>query len=243
MRLEGKKALVTGASRGIGKAIAVAFATEGADVAVTARRRESMEDVAEEIRAKGRASYPMAWDVSDTSQAEARLAEAKDGLGGLDILVNNAGVVRLPEGHPDPTPEAQYDYIMDINLRAVHFLSQAAAKLMEQQKSGIIINIASDAGTRGAVNAYGISKWGVIGFTRGLAKQMAQHGVRVNGIAPGPVATGMMNCPDGEARESAAHPLGRFALPEEIAGVALFLASDDSRAVFGETIVVNTANT
>ena len=242
MRLEGKKALVTGASRGIGRAIANVFAAEGADVAVTARCAESLEGVAADIRANGRTAYPMAWDVSDTSQAEARLAEARDGLGDLDILVNNAGVVRLPEGHPDPTPEAQYDYVMDINLRALYFLSQAAAKLMQEQGGGIIINLASDAGTRGAPNAYGISKWGVIGFTRGLAKQMAQHGVRVNGIAPGPVATGMMNCPDGEPKQSPAHPLGRFALPEEIAGVALFLASEDSRAVFGETIVVNTAN-
>jgi len=243
MRLEGKKALVTGASRGIGRATANLFAAEGADVAVTARGAESLEGVAAEIRARGRTAYPMAWDVSDTSRAETRLAEARDGLGGLDILVNNAGVVRLPEGHPDPTPEAQYDYIMDINLRALYFLSQAAAKLMQEQGRGIIINLASDAGTRGAPSPYGISKWGVIGFTRGLAKQVAQHGIRVNGIAPGPVATGMMNCPDGEPKESPAHPLGRFALPEEVAGVALFLASEDSRAVFGETIVVNTANT
>ena len=243
MRLEGKKALVTGASRGIGRATANLFAAEGADVAVTARGAESLEGVAAEIRARGRTAYPMAWDVSDTSRAETRLAEARDGLGGLDILVNNAGVVRLPEGHPDPTPEAQYDYIMDINLRALYFLSQAAAKLMQEQGRGIIINLASDAGTRGAPSPYGISKWGVIGFTRGLAKQVAQHGIRVNGIAPGPVATGMMNCPDGEPKESTAHPLGRFALPEEVAGVALFLASEDSRAVFGETIVVNTANT
>ena len=243
MRLEGKKALITGASRGIGKAIALAFAAEGADVAVTARHIESLVDVAEAIRAKGRTAYPMAWDVSDAAQAEARLVEAKDGLGGLDIVVNNAGVVRLPEGHPDPTPEAAYDYIMDINLRALYFLSQAAATLMAEQQRGMIINIASDAGTRGAPNAYGISKWGVIGFTRGLAEQMAPHGVRVNGVAPGPVATRMMNCVDGEPRESADLPLGRFALPDEIAGVALFLASDDSRAVFGETIVLNTANT
>ena len=153
------------------------------------------------------------------------------------------GVVRLPEGHPDPTPEAQYDYIMDINLRALYFLSQAAAKLMQEQGRGIIINLASDAGTRGAPSPYGISKWGVIGFTKGLAKEMAPHGVRVNAIAPGPVATEMMNWHPGESMDAPDHPLGRYALPEEIGGVALFLASDDSAAVFGHTIVVNTANT
>ena len=181
MRLEGKKALITGASRGIGKAIALAYAREGADIAVTSRTTDALT-------------------------------------------------------------EETYDYVMDINLKALVFISRAAAKLMEPQKSGIIINLSSDAGMRGAPSPYGISKWGVIGFTKGLATEMAPHGVRVNAIAPGPVATNMMGCEDNKPKEWSG-PLGRFALPDEIAGVALFLASEDSRAVFGHTVVVNTTNT
>ncbi|PIZ40683.1 MAG: oxidoreductase, partial [Armatimonadetes bacterium CG_4_10_14_0_8_um_filter_66_14] len=171
-----------------------------------------------------------------------RLAEARAALGGLDIVVNNAGVVRLPGDHPDPTEEAAWDYLLDINLKGLYFLCQGAAKILQEQKSGVIINLASDAGMRAAPNAYGISKWGVVGYTRGLAKQLAPHGVRVNGIAPGPVATEMMNWHPGESMESPGLPLGRYSLPEEIASVALFFASADSRAVFGETIVVNSGN-
>jgi len=242
MRLNGKKALVTGASRGIGRAIAIAYAREGADLALAARSTEALEAVAEEARALGVNVCCLAWDLADVSQVDARLQEAQGLLGGLDIVVNNAGVVRLPKDHPNPTPEATYDFIMEVNLKALYFLCEGAAKLMQEQKSGIIINLASDAGMRGAPNAYGISKWGVIGYTKGLSNRVAADGVRVNGVAPGPVATQMMGCEDGKSKEWPAGPLGRFSLPEEVADVALFLASDDSRAVHGHTIVVNTAN-
>jgi len=242
MRLAGKKALVTGASRGIGRAIALRYADEGADLAITARQLESLKETADEITAKGRRAYAMAWDVSEVSLADAKLAEAKENLGGLDIVVNNAGVVRLPEEHPDQSAVATYDYIMDINLRGLYAICKSAAELMKEQENGIIVNVASDAGKRGAGHPYGISKWGVIGFTRGLAKELAPHGIRVNAVAPGPVATQMMNWEPGKSMESPGLPLGRYALPEEVAGVALFLASDDSVAVFGESIVVNTGN-
>lgn len=242
MKLQGKKALITGASRGIGKAIALTYANEGADVAITARHVDALTPVADEISTMGRKVYPISWDVSDISQMDDRLAEVQENLGGLDILVNNAGVVRLPGEHPDPAFEAQWDYIMDINLKGLFFLCQGAAKLMKEQSSGVIINIASDAGTRGAPHPYGISKWGVVGFTKGLAKELAPHGVRANTIAPGPVATEMMNWHQGDSMECPTLPLGRYALPEEIADVALFLASEESRAVFGQTIVVNSGN-
>jgi 3-oxoacyl-[acyl-carrier protein] reductase len=132
---------------------------------------------------------------------------------------------------------------MDVNLKGLYFLCQEAAEVMKGQQSGIIVNLASDAGKRAAPSPYGISKWGVIGLTKGLAMQLAPFGVRVNAIAPGPVATRMMNWHPGESMDAPELPLGRYALPEEIAGVALFLASDDSRAVIGQTIVVNSANT
>ena len=243
MRLKDKKALVTGASRGIGKAIALAFADEGADVAITARRLASLAATAEEIGATGRRAYPMAWDVRDVSQVDDRLAEVVCQLGGLDILVNNAGVIRGDEDYPLPTLEALWDYTMDVNLKGLFFLCQGAAKRMKAQGKGIMINLASDAGMRAAPSPYGISKWGVIGLTKGFAQQLAPHRVRVNAIAPGPVATEMMNWHPGDPMEAPRLPLGRYSLPKEIADVALFLATDDSAAVIGQTIVVNSANT
>lgn len=242
MRLQGKKALITGASKGIGKAIAVAYAREGADVAVTARHLESLREVSNEVVAMGRKVYSLVWDVSDASVVEKNLDAVQQNLDGLDIVVNNAGVLTLPEDYPNPTLEALWDYTMDINLKGLFFLCQAAAQVMKEQKSGIIINVASDAGTRGAPHPYGVSKWGVVGFTKGLAKELAPHGIRVNCLAPGPVATEMMSWHPGESMECPSVPLGRYALPEEVADVALFLASEESRAVFGQTIVVNSAN-
>jgi 3-oxoacyl-[acyl-carrier protein] reductase len=131
---------------------------------------------------------------------------------------------------------------MDVNLKALYFLSQTSAAVMREQGSGTLIMIASDAGIRAAPSAYGISKWGVVGFTKGLARQMSPHGVRVNAIAPGPVATEMMRWHPGQSMEASSLPMGRYALPEEIASVAVFLASDDSAAVFGQVIVVNSAD-
>jgi 3-oxoacyl-[acyl-carrier protein] reductase len=138
--------------------------------------------------------------------------------------------------------EALWDYTMDVNLKGLYFACQGAAQVMQAQKHGVIINLASDAGFRGAPNAYCISKWGVVGFTRGLAQQLAPHGVRVCGIAPGPVATEMMGWQPGQSMTSPGLPLGRYALPEEVARVAVFLASADAVAVYGESIVLNSGN-
>jgi len=242
MRLEGRRALVTGASRGIGRAIALAFAAEGADVAITARGKEALAETYDAITAAGRRAHAMAWDVRDVGIADARLQEAREALGGLDTVVNNAGLLRLPRDHPDPSPEALWDATLDTNLKGLYFICQGAAALMKAQSRGVIVNIASDAGMRPAPNAYGISKWGVIGLTKGLAKQLAPEGIRVNAISPGPVATEMMNWHPGESMEYPSLPLGRYSLPQEVARVAVFLASDESAAVFGEAIVVNSAN-
>lgn len=242
MRLKGRKALVTGASRGIGRAIALAFAEEGADLAVTARRAESLEETVAAIAATGRGVCPLAWDVGDVSQAEARVAEAKEKLGGLDVVVNNAGVNRRDKSKFPDLTEAEWDYIMDINLKGLYFVCQAAAKVMQEQQRGNIINIASDAGLRGESAPYGISKWGVIGLTKGMAKALSPHGIRVNAIAPGPVTTAMMNWQPGQSMEAPSLPLGRYSLPEEIAAAAVFLASDDSSAVVGDIMVINSAN-
>lgn len=242
MRLEGKRAVVTGASKGIGQAIALAFAAEGADVAVCARTAEALIEIVAAIRAKGRLAVPLVWDVADVAQADPCLAEAKRQLGGLDVLVNNAGVIRGSEAHPVSSSEALWNYTMDVNLKGLYFACQSAAKIMQEQKHGVIVNLASDAGFRGAPNAYCISKWGVVGFTRGLAKQLAPHGVRVCGIAPGPVATEMMGWQPGKSMESPGLPLKRYTLPEEVARVAVFLASDDAAPIYGESIILNSSN-
>jgi NAD(P)-dependent dehydrogenase (short-subunit alcohol dehydrogenase family) len=239
MRLADRNALVTGASRGIGRAIAVEFAREGADVAITARTLEALEETRAEIEALGRACHAMAWDVSEVPVARERLEEARRALGGLDIVVNNAGVHHLPE---QVGSEADWDYVIDTNLKAVWFLTEEAARLMLSE-GGAIINIASDYAFRGGNSIYGVSKWGVRGLTRGLGQKWAGKGVRINGIGPGPVATEMSNWHEGDPLERPSLPLGRLTLPEEVARVAVFLASDDASAVIGETIVLNSGNT
>ncbi len=241
MRLEDRKALVTGASLGIGRAIALAFAEEGADVAITARHEEKLTPVAEQIRSRGRTAHAMRWDVSDVDKAGERLDEVRAALGGLDIVVNNAGVLRRDgSGFPDLTPE-EWDYVMSVNLKGLYFACQAAVKVMENT-GGAIINIASDAGLRGGVHPYGLSKWGVVGLTKGMGKRYASSGIRVNAIAPGPVATRMMGWEEGKPLENDNLPLGRMARPEEIASVAVFLASEEARAVSGEILVINSAS-
>ncbi|MGD9496320.1 MAG: SDR family NAD(P)-dependent oxidoreductase [Armatimonadota bacterium] len=243
MRLEGRKALVTGASRGIGQAIALAYADEGADVAITAARSaDALEAVRAEVEARGRKCMPMVWDVPEVGRARDRLCEASGALGGLDIVVNNAGVVRLPEQPGDHDAEAEWDYVIDTNLKGVWFLTEEAARLMAEAGGGVIVNIASDIAFRGASSVYAVSKWGVVGLTRGLGRKWAGRGVRINAVAPGPVATEMIAWHEGDPLENERLPLGRLTLPEEVASVALFLASDDAAAVIGETVVLNTGN-
>ncbi len=240
MRLNEKKALITGASMGIGRAVALAFAREGADVVVTARHADKLGPVAKDIRAMGRTAHVMEWDVSKVEQATDRVDEVCSCLGGLDVVVNNAGVLRRDgSGFPDLTPE-EWDYVMGVNLGGLYFVCQAAVKTMENS-GGAIINIASDAGLRGGVHPYGISKWGVVGLTKGMAKRCSP-GIRVNAIAPGPVATRMMGWEEGDSLENDRLPLGRMSRPEEIASAAVFLASDEARAVYGEVLVVNSAS-
>jgi len=239
MRLEGKKALITGASRGIGRAIALAFADEGADVAITGRHEAGLLAVAGEIRQRHRRAHVMEWDVSEIGSIPARIDEAHAALGGMDIVVNNAGVIRKGGGEfPDFTSE-EWDYILNTNLKGLYFICQAAVKTMRESGGGVIINIASDAGLRGEVHPYGISKWGVVGLTKGLGRQCIGDGIRVNAIAPGPVATRMMGWEPGKPIEMKGLPLGRMATPEEVADVAVFLASDRSASVIGQIVVVN----
>ena len=243
--LEGRVALVTGARRGIGKGIALAMAGAGADVAVCDNVVEGgeLEAVAEEIQGIGRRSLAVQTDVSKKSEVDNLVKRVEDELGPIDILVNNAGIGRgsvLIE-----QKEEDWQAVIDVNLTGCYFCSQAAGKRMVERRKGNIINISSGAGIRGFAgrNAYNVSKAGVIMITKVLARDLAKHGVRVNAIAPTNLRTemtrGLWENPQALAAEEARIPLGRLGTVEDMTGPAIFLASDASSYITGDTIVVD----
>jgi len=243
MILRGKKVLITGASRGIGRAIALAYAAEGADVAITGRNYANLKPIIDEIENIGRKAEGFEWDVSRIDGFDRRIEEIAGKLEGLDVVVNNAGIAGR-EQFLEVT-EKEWNAVIDTNLKGLYFICQAAANFMiERKHRGKIINIASDAGLRGASKPYGISKWGVIGLTKGIAKILLPHGILVNAIAPGPVATEIISWHPGKTVEitsptSPALPFKRRAYPEEIAKLAVFLASENSSRIAGSVITIN----
>jgi NAD(P)-dependent dehydrogenase (short-subunit alcohol dehydrogenase family) len=243
MRLRGKVALVTGAQQGIGRGIALAFAREGADVAVNyLDDRAAAEQVAEAIRAAGRRATLAQADVARPDAAAALVGQVRAELGGLDVLVNNAGV--YPRVPFLDMRETDWDLVLDVNLKGSFFCAQAAARAMiAGGRRGAIIHMASQA-IRGAVHGvhYSASKGGVVAMTRAMALELASHGIRVNAIAPGLTDTAQPRYGHGEdelAEMARAVPLGRMAQPDDIAAVAVFLAGDDARHVTGQTMHVN----
>ena len=243
MRLRGKIALVTGAQQGIGRGIALAFAREGADVAVNyLDDRAAAETVMREVCAAGRRAVLVQADVARPTNAQTMVAQVLSELGGLDVLVNNAGVYpRVPFLE---MRETDWDVVLDVNLKGGFFCAQAAARAMVAAgRRGSIINMASQA-IRGAVRGvhYSASKGGVVAMTRATALELAPHGIRVNAIAPGLTDTAQPRYGNNEVELAAmanAVPLGRMAQPDDIAAVAVFLASDDARHVTGQTVHVN----
>jgi NAD(P)-dependent dehydrogenase (short-subunit alcohol dehydrogenase family) len=243
MRLRGKIALVTGAQQGIGRGIALAFAREGADVAVNyLDDRAAAETVMQEVCAAGRRAVLVQADVARPTNAQTMVAQVLSELGGLDVLVNNAGVYpRVPFLE---MRETDWDVVLDVNLKGGFFCAQAAARAMVAAgRRGSIINMASQA-IRGAVRGvhYSASKGGVVAMTRATALELAPHGIRVNAIAPGLTDTAQPRYGNNEEELAAmanAVPLGRMAQPDDIAAVAVFLASDDARHVTGQTVHVN----
>lgn len=245
--LENKVALVTGGRRGLGKAIALAFAGAGADVAICDNVVESGElgTVAEEIQSLGRRSLAVQTDVTRSSEVGNMVQRVMNELGVIDILVNNAGILGVGATLLETT-EDEWDKVFDVDLKGCYLCSQAVGKEMVKQRRGNVINIASVGGLkvrrRGRGAAYSIAKAGIIMLTRILAVELASYNIRVNAIAPSMVRTEMAQRivadPDAVAAEEARIPLGRLGEPVDIAATALFLASDASSYVTGHTVVV-----
>jgi len=242
MRLEGKKAIVTGASRGLGRAIALAFAREGADVLVNfASREEQAKEVVAAIEKLGRRAILHRADVSDAVQVRAMVQAAVAQFGRVDILVNNAGIT-MPKG-PLETSEAEWDRVLAINLKGVFLCCQTVAEGMIAQGGGRIINIASTAGQTGTLSgpAYCASKAGVLGLTKCVARAFAPHNVLVNAISPALIDTEILywRTPAQWKDTLASIPLKRLGNPDDLAETAVFLASSGGNFITGATIDVN----
>jgi len=243
MRLSGKVALVTGAQQGIGRAIAVALARDGADVGVNFLDEPSAaEHVADEIRSLGRRAIAVQADVARAASVEAMVTAVVDALGPPEILVNNAGV--FPRASFLELQEREWDHVLGVNLKGSFLCAQAVARaLVAGDRPGAIVNISSSA-VRGDARGvhYSASKAGVVGLTRAMALALAPHRIRVNAIAPGLTDTQQPrygNTEEQLAVRAREIPLGRMAQPEEIARVAVFLATSEACWITGELIHVN----
>lgn len=236
--LVGKRALVTGASSGIGFAIAKKYCEEGAKVIITGRNEKKLVSACGKISEMAQC---MVWDVTDFDHCRENIERAADMLGGpIEILVNNAGVLTHNDfawNYLDLTP-AEWDYVMDTNCKAMFFMCQNMAKhMLKNEVKGHIVNITSEMGFRPACVTYGISKWGTVGLTKGLGMMLASRNIVVNGIAPGAITTDMMGWKAGDSVYRESHANKRFGYPEEIAELAVFLGSDKADNIVGEVIL------
>ena len=242
MTLEGKNALVTGGSRGIGKAIALELARQGANVAVTANSSlAGAESVADEIRALGRNAVAAQCNIADSGQVEKLISQVLTSLGSLDIVVNNAGVTK--DALVLRMSEEDWDTVLDTNLKGTFLVTRAALKPMIKQRQGKIVNITSVIGliaNPGQAN-YSASKAGIIGFTRTIAKEVASRNIQANCVAPGFIETAMTDALSQEQRDNIIKqiPANRLGSPEDIANVVAFLCSPSASYITGQTITVD----
>jgi NAD(P)-dependent dehydrogenase (short-subunit alcohol dehydrogenase family) len=253
MRLENKIAVVTGAGRGIGKAIALALANEGAHVVISDINIQEAEQVAKEIEELGRRSIAVKTDVTIKKEVDDLIKKTIEKFSFLDIMVSNAGVSSME--YVLDMPEEKWDFNMDINLKGTFLVTQAAAKQMIKQQKGKIICTASMAGKGGVATQahYNASKHGVVAYVKSLSQELAPYGINVNSICPGSIKTSMQDrevqwsaeirgagATAEDIRDEMANftPLGRIGLPEDVAKVVVFLASDDAAFMTGQAINV-----
>ena len=244
LSFQGQVVLVTGAGRGIGKAIALAFARDGAKVAVNDINPGSCEAVAEEIRSGGGEAAAFHADVSNKLAVQAMLIDLEDRWGRVDVLINNAGVE--PHKPIVQLDEWDWDRTIDVNLKGAFICSQSVGRMMIKQGGGVIVNVASIAGRAAGLrdrSAYVASKTGLIGFTKECAREFAAHQIRVNAVCPGVIVTEMTaHLRDNEAQLKKwleDIPLGRLGEPDDVTGLVLFLCSDAARYITGQAINID----
>lgn len=239
--LANQVAVVTGAGRGIGRAIALKFASNGADVVCVSRTVENSEKVAEEVRVLGRRAWALAVDVSDSAAVSAAAETILTAAGRVDILVNNAGVTR--DGLFMRMSEADWDTVLNTNLRGAFLFTKAFSRAFMKQRQGRIINIASVIGLIGNAGQsnYAASKAGLIGFTKSVAKELGSRSVTCNAIAPGFIQTDMTSVLDDKVREALLKqiPLGSFGQADDVAEAALYLSGPGGRYVTGQVLTVD----
>ncbi len=241
MILENQVAVVTGAGRGIGRAIALKLAEVGADIVCVSRTEANSQTVTEEVAALGRKSWAVAVDVGDTMAVESAVAKILEDTGGVNILVNNAGVTR--DGLLMRMSEEDWDTVLDTNLKGAFTMTKAFTRPLRKAENARIINIASVVGLTGNAGQanYAASKAGLIGFTKSCAKELAKSGVTVNAIAPGFIATDMTDELSDKVKDAIKDniPMGEFGAVGDIAAAALYLASPCARYVTGQVLTVD----
>ncbi len=241
-RLDGKVAIVTGGSRGIGEAIAALLAEDGAAVVVSGRDADRLQRTATELEAQGRAVLPVVADAASREDADRLVTAAKERFGRVDILVNNAGIMR--DGLLVRMKDEDWDRVMEVNLRGAFLMTRAVTKAIVRQKSGgRIINISSTAGAMGNAGQanYSAAKAGLIGLTKAAARELAHWSILVNAVAPGLIETDMVAAIPAAAREAllAQVPLGRIGTAREVAEMVRFLAGDGAAYITGQVFHVN----
>jgi 3-oxoacyl-[acyl-carrier protein] reductase len=239
--LTDKVALVTGASRGLGNAIALALAAEGAAIAAVARSEEALKETLEAIRSAGGTAEPFPLDVSDDAAVEAAIEKITTRFGHIDVLVNNAGVTR--DGLSLRMSTDDWDTVLDTNLKGAFFFIQAFQRTMLRQRRGRIINISSVSGLVGNAGQsnYAASKAGLIGLTKSLARELASRHITVNAVAPGFIVTDMTESLPEEVKKAVVEriPLGRFGSVEDIAAAVAFLAGPEAAYITGQVLTVD----
>jgi len=237
-KLNDKVAMVTGAARGLGQAIAVKMAEAGADVALCDLNDEWLEESADKVKALGRRVECYSVNVAEGESVTAGVKAIQKDFGKIDILINNAGITK--DGLIMRMSEDDWDAVLNVNLKGVFLCTKAAMRGMMKQRSGTIVNIASVIGLMGNAGQanYAASKGGVISFSKSVAKELASRNVRCNAVAPGFIKTAMTDALDEDVQNKMKEliPLGRFGDPEDIANVVLFLASDASAYVTGQVL-------